>query len=104
MRSPRKSPAKRPAQRRQAKRSSIDPAKKKLLDDITAMYKKADAAVKILRERVDNGVAVDQAVLAQATQTRKQTRAMLETVQRSIDKESASSSSSSSTAARARPR
>ena len=99
MRSPRKSPTKKSTPRRQATRPSIDPAKQKLLDDITAMYKKADAAVKILRARADNGVAIDQAVLAQAMQTRKQTRTMLETVQRSIDKESAST-----TATRARPR
>ena len=99
MRSPRKPATKKSTPRRQATRLSIDPAKQKLLDDITAMYEKADAAVKILRARADAGVAVDQAVLAQATQTRKQTRTMLETVQRSIDKESAST-----TATRARPR
>ena len=51
------------------------------------MYLKADAAVKTLRARADNGLTVDPAMLAQATQTRKQTRAMLETVRKNIEQE-----------------
>jgi len=68
-------------------RSRVDPAKKKLLAEIKAMYLKADAAVKTLRARADNGLTVDPAMLAQATQTRKQTRAMLETVRKNIEQE-----------------
>ena len=66
---------------------SVDPAKKKLLAEIKAMYLKADAAVKTLRARADNGLTVDPAMLAQATQTRKQTRTMLETVRKNIEQE-----------------
>jgi hypothetical protein len=85
-------------------RPRVDPAKKKLLADIKAMYLKADAAVKTLRNRADNGLAVDPTMLAQATQTRKQTRAMLETVRRNIEQELEAQDAALATKKTARPR
>lgn len=80
---PRKTPAK-----KQRSPSAVDPAKKKLLIEIKAMYVKANAAVRALRARVDAGAPVDPDVLARATKTRKQTRSMYEAVRRSMEEES----------------
>ena len=83
---------------------SVDPAKKKLLAEIKAMYLKADAAVKTLRARADNGLTVDPAMLAQATQTRKQTRTMLETVRKNIEQEFQARDAAAAAKKTARPR
>lgn len=68
--------------------NAVDPAKKKLLIEIKAMYVKADAAVRALRARVDAGAPVDPDVLARATKTRKQARSMYDAVRRSMEAES----------------
>ncbi|CEF96743.1 unnamed product [Ostreococcus tauri] len=70
--------------------TKVDPAKKKLLIEIKAMYFKADAAVNALRARVAAGQPVDPDVLARATKTRKQSRSMYDAVKRSIEEESTS--------------
>ena len=67
------------------KRIRIDPAKTKLLNEITGMYEKADSALRALRAREQAGVAVDPAMMEQAVNTQAQTRAMMEKVQRTID-------------------
>ena len=81
--------------RSNTKRAAVDPAKAKLLAEIKAMYDKAESAVAALQARAASGVAVDPAMLAQATTAASQTRAMMEQVQRSIAIEAAAAAATS---------